>query len=44
MPTITAMRALDNPGGYGLGMLIFSGLGFVGLAFAVLLRIRESWS
>src|SRR5580704_3343586 len=30
---------LDNPGGYGLGMWIFSILGFVGLAFAILLRI-----
>jgi hypothetical protein len=29
---------LDNPGGYGLGMWIFSVLGFVGLAFAILLR------
>jgi len=33
---------LDNPGGYGLGMWIFSILGFVGLAFAILLRIRET--
>ncbi|MGA3090826.1 MAG: MFS transporter [Terriglobales bacterium] len=33
---------LDNPGGYGLGMWIFSVLGFVGLAFAILLRIRET--
>jgi len=33
---------LDNPRGYGLGMLIFSVLGFVGLAFAVMLRIRET--
>jgi len=32
----------DNPGGYGLGMWIFSILGFVGLAFAILLRIRET--
>jgi MFS family permease len=33
---------LDNPGGYGLGMCIFSVLGFVGLTFAILLRIRET--
>lgn len=33
---------LDNPGGYGLGMWIFSILGFVGLTFAILLRIRET--
>jgi MFS family permease len=33
---------LDNPGGYALGMWIFSILGFVGLAFAILLRIRET--
>lgn len=33
---------LDNPGGYGLGMWIFSILGFVGLAFAILLRVRET--
>jgi MFS family permease len=33
---------LDNPTGYGLGMWIFSVLGFVGLAFAILLRIRET--
>ncbi|HLX84615.1 MAG TPA: MFS transporter [Terriglobales bacterium] len=33
---------LDNPGGYGLGMWIFSILGFVGLTFAVLLRVRET--
>jgi MFS family permease len=33
---------LDNPGGYGLGMWIFSVLGFVGLTFAILLRIRET--
>lgn len=32
----------DNPGGYGLGMWIFSILGFVGLTFAILLRIRET--
>ena len=33
---------LDNVGGYGMGMWIFSVLGFVGLAFAILLRIRET--
>ena len=33
---------LGNPGGYGLGMWIFSILGFVGLTFAILLRIRET--
>jgi MFS family permease len=33
---------LDNPGGYALGMWIFSVLGFVGLTFAILLRIRET--
>jgi len=33
---------LDNPGGYALGMWIFSVLGFVGMALAILLRIRET--
>lgn len=33
---------LNNPGGYALGMWIFSILGFVGLTFAILLRIRET--
>ena len=33
---------LSNPGGYALGMWIFSILGFVGLTFAILLRIRET--
>jgi MFS family permease len=33
---------LSNPGGYSLGMWIFSILGFVGLAFAILLRVRET--
>jgi MFS family permease len=33
---------LDNPGGYGLGMWIFSVLGFIGLAFAIALRMRET--
>ena len=32
----------DNPGGYALGMWIFSILGFVGMALAILLRIRET--
>jgi Na+/melibiose symporter-like transporter len=31
-----------NPGGYGLGMWIFSVLGFVGLFFSILLRLRET--
>ena len=31
----------NNPAGYGLGMWIFSILGFLGLAFAFLLRQRE---
>ena len=33
---------LSNPGGYALGMWIFSVLGFVGLAFAIFLRVRET--
>ena len=33
---------LDNPGGYALGMWIFSILGFVGLALSILLRVRET--
>jgi MFS family permease len=33
---------LDNPGGYALGMWIFSILGFVGLTLAILLRLRET--
>jgi MFS family permease len=32
---------VDNPGGYNLGMWIFSILGFSGLTFAFLLRQRE---
>ncbi len=32
----------DNVGGYAMGMWIFSVLGFVGLAFALLLRFRET--
>ena len=35
---------LGNMGGYKMGMLIFSVLGFVGLTFAILLRIRETGS
>lgn len=31
-----------NVGGYAMGMWIFSVLGFVGLTFAILLRIRET--
>ncbi len=37
-----AGASLQNPAGYGLGMWIFSVLGFVGMAFAILLRIRET--
>ena len=37
-----ASAGLANPGGYALGMWIFSILGFVGLAFSILLRIRET--
>ena len=33
--------SVDNPAGYNLGMWIFSILGFIGLAFAFLLRQRE---
>jgi MFS family permease len=32
----------DNAGGYALGMWIFSVLGFVGLTFAIFLRLRET--
>jgi MFS family permease len=32
----------SNAGGYALGMWIFSILGFVGLTFSILLRIRET--
>jgi len=31
----------DHPDGYRLGMWIFSGLGFLGVLFAFLLRQRE---
>jgi len=37
-----AAAGIDNPHGYALGMWIFSVLGFVGLAFALLLRRRET--
>jgi hypothetical protein len=37
-----AGAGLSNPHGYALGMWIFSILGFVGLAFAILLRLRET--
>jgi MFS family permease len=37
-----AAAGLQNPGGYALGMWIFSVLGFVGMAFAIILRIRET--
>jgi MFS family permease len=37
-----AHAGLENPGGYGLGMCIFSVLGIVGLTFAILLRVRET--
>ncbi|HKS73334.1 MAG TPA: MFS transporter [Terriglobales bacterium] len=32
----------DNVAGYAMGMWIFSVLGFVGLTFAILLRVRET--
>ncbi len=37
-----AHAGLDNPGGYALGMWIFSVLGFVGMALSILLRLRET--
>jgi MFS family permease len=37
-----AHAGLDNPGGYALGMWIFSLLGFIGMGLAILLRIRET--
>jgi MFS family permease len=37
----TSAAGASNPGGYTLGMLIFSCLGFVGLLFAFLLRRSE---
>ncbi len=33
---------LDNPGGYALGMWIFSILGFVGMGLSICLRFRET--
>src|SRR5579862_1966220 len=33
---------LENPGGYALGMWIFSILGFIGMALSILLRARET--
>jgi MFS family permease len=32
----------NNPGGYALGMWIFSILGFIGMALSILLRVRET--
>ena len=37
-----AHAGLDHPGGYALGMWIFSILGFVGMALSILLRMRET--
>jgi MFS family permease len=37
-----ARAGLDNPGGYALGMWIFSLLGFIGMGLSILLRIRET--
>ena len=37
-----ARAGFDNPGGYALGMWIFSILGFIGLTLSILLRIRET--
>ena len=37
-----AGASLQNPGGYALGMWIFSVLGFVGLTLSILLRFRET--
>jgi len=36
-----AHAGLNNPGGYALGMWIFSILGFVGMALSIALRVRE---
>jgi len=38
----TSGASLDNPGGYTLGMWIFSGLGILGFVFALLLLKRET--
>jgi MFS family permease len=32
----------NNPGGYALGMWIFSILGFIGMTLSILLRLRET--
>ena len=37
-----SQAGLNNPGGYALGMWIFSILGFVGMALSIGLRIRET--
>jgi MFS family permease len=37
-----AGAGLENPNGYALGLWIFSILGFVGMALAILLRMRET--
>jgi MFS family permease len=37
-----AHAGLNNPGGYALGMWIFSILGFVGMALSIALRLRET--
>lgn len=37
-----SQAGLSNPGGYALGMWIFSILGFVGMALSILLRLRET--
>jgi len=37
-----SQAGLSNPGGYALGMWIFSVLGFIGMALSILLRVRET--
>jgi len=37
-----AQAGVSNPGGYALGMWIFSILGFVGMALSIALRVRET--
>jgi len=37
-----SQAGLNNPGGYSLGMWIFSVLGFIGMALSILLRVRET--
>ncbi len=39
-----AGAGLQNPSGYALGLWIFSILGFIGMALAIFLRIRETGS